>query len=85
MRLKLDENLGGKIAQLLGDAGHDLATVREQGLGGVPDETLYERCRMEGRCLVTLDLLHHRCELLSKGDEQDADGLAVRAASCCDA
>ena len=37
MRLKLDENLGGKIAQLLGDAGHDLATVREQGLGGVPD------------------------------------------------
>jgi len=33
-----------------------VATTRDQGLGGVDDDTLYARCRQEGRCLVTLDL-----------------------------
>lgn len=56
MRLKLDENLGRGVARLLRDGGHDVATVPEQGLAGVPDRTLIEVCRQEHRCLVTLDL-----------------------------
>ncbi len=56
MRRKLDENLGRTITQTFREAGHDLATVQGQGLGGIQDESLYERCRQEGRCLVSLDL-----------------------------
>ncbi|MGD1862843.1 MAG: DUF5615 family PIN-like protein [Leptolyngbyaceae cyanobacterium] len=37
-------------------AGHDVATVVEQGLASTPDENLIEVCRREGRCLVSLDL-----------------------------
>lgn len=56
MRLKLDENLGRAIAQIFREAGHEIATVQDQGFGGIHDEALYERCRQEGRCLVSLDL-----------------------------
>ena len=37
-------------------AGHDVALVREQGLGGKSDDVVIEVCRVEGRCLVTLDM-----------------------------
>ncbi len=56
MRLKLDENLGTRALGLFRDAGHDVATVHEQNLGGAPDTSLIEACRDEGRALVTLDL-----------------------------
>jgi NAD(P)-dependent dehydrogenase (short-subunit alcohol dehydrogenase family) len=56
VRLKLDENLGWTIAERLRHAGHDVATVRDEGLGAADDDALFARCRQEGRCLVTLDL-----------------------------
>ena len=56
MKLKLDENLGAGVAQILRTAGHDVATVPEQGLCSKPDETIIDVCRVEKRCLVTLDL-----------------------------
>ena len=56
MRLKLDENLGNWPADLLRGAGHDVATVYEERLAGVPDQKLIRVCREERRCLVTLDL-----------------------------
>ena len=56
MKLKLDENLGKPAAEILRRAGHDVATVPEQGLCSATDATLIETCREEGRCLVTLDL-----------------------------
>ena len=56
MKLKLDENLGRRSKEILAAAGHDVWTVRQQQLQSVPDDELIERCRAEGRCLVTLDL-----------------------------
>jgi len=56
MRLKLDENLGHDAAGLLANAGHDVATVPEEGLTSASDRDLSEICRREHRCLVTLDL-----------------------------
>jgi predicted nuclease of predicted toxin-antitoxin system len=56
VRLKLDENLGQRGADLLRRAGHDVATVAEQELRSSPDARLIDICRGEGRCLVTLDL-----------------------------
>lgn len=56
MRFKLDENLGRRSIELFQEAGHDVATVFGQDLGGTPDAGLLEVCRVEDRVLVTLDL-----------------------------
>jgi predicted nuclease of predicted toxin-antitoxin system len=55
MKCKLDENLGNVGRDFLTAAGHDVATVSMQCLGGSPDASLFEACRAEGRVLVTLD------------------------------
>jgi hypothetical protein len=56
MKLKLDENLGRRGADLFQAAGHDVATVAGQGLSSASDDRLADVCRGESRCLVTLDL-----------------------------
>lgn len=56
MKLKLDENIGRLAAQPLLSAGHDVATVFDQGLAAASDDVVITACRSEGRCLVTLDL-----------------------------
>lgn len=56
MKIKVDENLGSlRVVTLLRLAGHDVATVKEQGLNCTPDEELINICSSEGRCLVTID------------------------------
>ncbi|MFO7650490.1 MAG: DUF5615 family PIN-like protein [bacterium] len=55
MKFKLDENLGTRTQQLFRAAGHEIATVSSQRLCGTADTRLFEVCRLEGRCLVTLD------------------------------
>lgn len=56
MKLKVDENLPVEVAEVLREAGHDAATVLEQGLGGHPDPDVSRICREEARALVTLDV-----------------------------
>lgn len=56
MRLKLDENLGRTVADRCRTAGHEVATVADEGLAGVNDRRLYDECLAERRVLVSLDL-----------------------------
>lgn len=56
MRFKTDENLPEESAAVLREAGHDAHTVREQTLGGHPDDDVAAVCKREQRALVTLDL-----------------------------
>jgi len=39
MRFKLDENFDLRLVPLLAQGGHDVDTVRAEGLSGSPDET----------------------------------------------
>ena len=70
MKLKLDENIGDRGAELLRAAGHDVATVRAQGLGGTTDENLFAVCARERRVLITLD--HDFGQVLRFPPEQSA-------------
>jgi predicted nuclease of predicted toxin-antitoxin system len=56
VRFKTDENLPEESAVVLRAAGHDAHTVREQTLGGHPDDDVATVCKRELRALVTLDL-----------------------------
>lgn len=67
MKVKLDENLGTRLQAEFRAAGHDVATVADEGLSGTRDDDLFATCRTEGRLLVTLDvgfgnLLRFSCE-----------------------
>ena len=55
MRIKVDENIGGSGGDLLRRDGHDVMTVREQGLAGAADTVVFQACKAEGRTLITLD------------------------------
>jgi predicted nuclease of predicted toxin-antitoxin system len=56
VKFKLDENLGSRTADLIGESGHDVQTVSQERLTGTDDRNLFEICASEGRCLITLDL-----------------------------
>jgi predicted nuclease of predicted toxin-antitoxin system len=55
-RFKLDENLPRDAKALFDAAGHDVATVLGERLGGEPDRKVIDVARDENRILVTLDV-----------------------------
>ena len=56
MNFKLDENLGTRTQRLFQDSDYEVHTVRDEGLQGCSDQSLYEIVCSESRCLVTMDL-----------------------------
>jgi len=56
MKIKLDENFDVRLAPVLAADGHDVDTVRSEGLAGSGDDTVYATCHANGRVLITLDL-----------------------------
>ena len=74
MKFKLDENLGRRGAELLQAAGHDVATVYDQGMSGATDEALFAACRDEGRALITLD---HDFGQVLRFDPHQSAGIVV--------
>jgi len=56
VRFKLDENMPRDAATRLGEAGHDVATVVDEGLGGEDDPPVLKAATAEGRILLTFDL-----------------------------
>ena len=53
--VKVDEDLPRSLAALIADRGYAVATVLDQGWGGVPDDELMSKIVAEGRLLVTAD------------------------------
>jgi len=56
MKFKTDENMPVEAAEDLRQAGHEAATVADQGLAGQPDGQVADACRAEARAILTLDL-----------------------------
>ena len=55
MKFKLDENVDTRLIPLVQEGGHDVDTVRGEGLCGADDHAIYDACVRDGRILVTLD------------------------------
>lgn len=56
MKIKLDENLPSVLALDLRVLGHDVETVREEGLEGEDDAPIWQAAQHEERFLITQDL-----------------------------
>src|SRR5262245_47051793 len=55
MKFKLDEHLPAELGDDLRQAGHDAATVVEQGLSGIDDAALMQVVLAESRVMLTMD------------------------------
>ena len=55
MRLLIDNALSPRIAQLLGEAGHDAIHVLDLGLASAPDTDIFARAATEDRAVVSAD------------------------------
>lgn len=55
MRLLVDQDVYKITVDRLKEWGHDVATVKELGLQGSPDEDVLRIARMENRLLITRD------------------------------
>ena len=56
MKIKLDENIPARLAQILGHFGHQVDTVPAEGLAGQVDPEIWKAAQAEGRFLITQDL-----------------------------
>jgi predicted nuclease of predicted toxin-antitoxin system len=74
VKIKTDENIGASGVKLLREAGHDVATVREQGIGGAADETVFRVCVDERRALITL---HRDFGQVARFEPKRSSGIVV--------
>lgn len=56
MKIKIDENLPNSLALLLQEQGHDVETVKTEGLSGSSDQDLWNHVQVESRFFITLNL-----------------------------
>lgn len=56
MKIKLDENLPARLRNVLRTYGHDVDTVLDEQLGGLPDADIWAAACAENRLLITQDL-----------------------------
>ena len=56
MKIKLDENLPVRLADLLRNLGHDVHTLHDEKLQGCSDAELWEAVQIDGRFLITQDI-----------------------------
>lgn len=56
MKIKLDENLPENLQAALAEQGHDVDTVRAEGLRGADDDTIWSAAQESGRFLITQDM-----------------------------
>ena len=56
MRIKLAENLPGRLAAVLGSLDHDIHTIAEENLSGKSDREVWQAAQQERRFLITQDL-----------------------------
>jgi predicted nuclease of predicted toxin-antitoxin system len=56
VRFKLDENLDARLVPLVAEGGHDVSTVKDEGLSGAADGDVFHAAVAEKRTLLTLDL-----------------------------
>ncbi len=56
MKIKLDENLPGRLVRLLTGLGHDADTVMHERLTGRDDDVVWRAAQADGRFFVTQDL-----------------------------
>jgi predicted nuclease of predicted toxin-antitoxin system len=52
----LDENMPLSVASTLEDQGYRARHVADMGLGGSPDETIFDRAQAEGWIIASRDL-----------------------------
>ncbi|RIK31322.1 MAG: hypothetical protein DCC56_03815 [Anaerolineae bacterium] len=55
LKVKVDEDLPRRVAQLLREHGYDAASVMEQNMGGWKDPQLWPVIQEEERMLITAD------------------------------
>jgi len=55
VKIKLDENLPAELLEILRSAGHDAASVLDEGIAGAEDPALLQHVGSEGRALFTMD------------------------------
>jgi len=56
MRIKIDECLPYEIAEILGGKGHNVETVKNEGLTGSLDDIIWKTAQAEKLFLITSDL-----------------------------
>lgn len=56
MKIKLDENLPEGLVSVLSALGHDVDTVRAEGIAGRDDATVWSFAQADGPFLITQDL-----------------------------